>query len=292
MKFWKTVVVSTALAAAAIAGAAYTPVVHGQSRAPRATPAPAAEFFSFGSGSRLGVTIRDVDADDAKAKSGVIVETVDDDSPAAKGGLKQGDVVVEFDGERVRSVRQFTRLVSETASGHSVTANVMRDGARVSLTVTPRDGSNVRFLEGEGFDALRHFSATPPALALPARPATPTPMPPALESFVWRPGTRLGITTSDLSPQLRDYFGTKDGVLVSSVEDGSAASKAGIKAGDVMTSVNGQTVQTPADVRRELGKIDAGGEFSVTVVRDKKPATLKGKMTESSERRRTGRAIV
>jgi S1-C subfamily serine protease len=59
-----------------------------------------------------------------------------------------------------------------------------------------------------------------------------------------------------------------------------------------MTSINGQTVQTPGDVRRELGKIDAGGEFSVTVVRDKKPATLKGKMTESSERRRTGRAIV
>ena len=298
MKFWKTVAVSTALAAAATAGAAFAPVVHGQSRAPRATAPRTADVFTFGNGSRLGVTIRDVDTEDEKlkAQTGVIVESVDEDSPAAKAGLKEGDVVVEFDGERVRSVRQFTRLVSETPAGRNVVANVMRDGSRVSVNVTPRDGSSMRFFEGNGFEALNNlqrFSTTPPAVVTrPARPIAPTPIPPALESFVWRSSNRLGITTTDLSPQLRDYFGAKDGVLVNSVEDGSAASKAGMKAGDVITSINGQNVETGADVRREFGRISAGDEFSIGVVRDKKVTTLKGKMTEAGERRRSGRAIL
>jgi serine protease Do len=195
----------------------------------------------------------------------------------------------------VRSVRQFTRLVSETPAGRNVAANVMRDGSRVSINVTPRDGSNMRLFDGNGFEALSNlerFSTTPPAVvARPARPMTPTPMPPALESFVWRSSNRLGITTGDLSPQLRDYFGAKDGVLVNSVEDGSAASKAGIKAGDVITSINGQNVETGSDVRREIGRISAGDEFSIGVVRDKKATTLKGKLTDASSRR-TGRAIL
>jgi S1-C subfamily serine protease len=127
----------------------------------------------------------------------------------------------------------------------------------------------------------------------PARPATPpTPVPPAFDTFVWRSGSRLGITTGDLSPQLREYFGARGGVLVTSVEDASAAAKAGVKAGDVVTSINGQNVETPADLRRELGRIDAGAEFSIGVVRDKKPTTLKGKLSEPTERRRTGRAIL
>ena len=299
MKLWKTVAASTVLAAAGAAGAAYLPVVHAQARPPRATTPRVADIFSVGGGSRLGVTIRDLDSDDAKAKapSGVVIEQVDEDSPAAKAGLKQNDIIVEFDGERVRSVRQFTRLVSETPAGRSVAANVMRDGSRVSITVTPRDGSNLRFLEGDGFenlDTLRRFSTTPPAItALPARPMmTPTPMPRAFESFVWRSSNRLGITTTELSPQLREYFGAKEGVLVNSVEDASAASKAGVKAGDIITSINGQNVGTPADVRRELGRIDAGDEFTIGVIRDKKVTTLKGKASEPSERRRTGRAIL
>ncbi|MEO5897361.1 MAG: PDZ domain-containing protein [Vicinamibacterales bacterium] len=302
MKLWKTVALSTALAGAAAAGAASTPVVHGQSRAPRVTAPVLADVFTIGGGSRLGVSIRDIDGDETRTKgapAGVIIDSVDDDSPAAKAGLKHGDVVVEFDGERVRSVRQFTRLVSETPAGRNVSASIMRDGSRQTISVTPRDGSNLRFLEREniaGLEGLREFGTRPPAMmARPVRPvptpATPVP-PPAFDSFIWRSGSRLGITTGDLSPQLRDYFGAKEGVLVSSVEDGSAAAKAGVKAGDVVTSINGQTVQSPADVRRELGRIDTGEEFSIGVVRDKKATTLKGTLTESPDRRRTGRAIV
>ena len=55
-----------------------------------------------------------------KATAGVVIEDVEAESPAQKAGFKAGDIVVEFDGERVRSTRQFTRLVQETAAGRSV----------------------------------------------------------------------------------------------------------------------------------------------------------------------------
>ena len=301
MKSWKTAALSAGLVAAAGLGAALAPAVHGQSRAPRAMTPRMADVFTVGGGSRIGVSINDVEAADVKGKvnAGVVVDDVDEDSPAAKAGLKKGDVVVEFDGERVRSARQFSRLVTETPAGRTVPAAVMRDGQRVSVSITPREGSNVRLLDGDNWDSgtfetLRRFGSTPPPVparpVLPTRP--PTPVPPALEGFLWRSGNRLGITTDDLSPQLAEYFGTKDGVLVSSVETNSAAAKAGVKAGDVITSVNGSTVESASELRRRLSSVDPGEEFSLDIVRDKRTLTLKGKLEAAAERRRTSRTIL
>jgi serine protease Do len=283
MKFWTTAALATGLVAAAGLGAALAPAAHGQTRAPRVVTPRAAEVFTLGGGSRLGVSIRDVDSEDVKGKgsAGVVIDDVDTDSPAAKAGLKTGDVIVEFDGERVRSVRQFSRLVSETPAGRTVTAAVMRDGQRMSMSVTPREGSNLRLLEGD-----RWFGVAP---AIPARPPSPppTPFPPSLESFVWRSGNRLGITITDLSPQLAEYFGTKDGVLVSAVDANSAAAKAGVKAGDVITSVNGSSVESGSELRRRLNSVDPGEEFSLGIMRDKRAMTLKGKLENAAARRRS-----
>ena len=84
-----------------------------------------------GRGAQIGVSIRDFNDDELKAgkvTTGVVIEDVEADSPAQKAGFKAGDIVVEFDGERVRSTRQFTRLVQETVAGRAVTAAVTRDG--------------------------------------------------------------------------------------------------------------------------------------------------------------------
>ena len=89
--------------------------------------------------------------------------------------------------------------------------------------------------------------------------------------------SRLGISIDSLSPQLAEYFGTKEGVLVSSVTDNSAAAKAGVKAGDVITSFNGSTINDPQDLRRRIQSLNDGDEFTVIVMRDRKPVTLKGK---------------
>ena len=285
MKSWKTAAFTAAVLTAAGAGAALAPVAHGQSA--RATAPRAVQVFTFGSG-RIGVSVSDLDADSSiKVPSGVLIDSVEEGSPAEKAGLKAGDVVLEFDGERVRSVRQFTRLVSETPAGRTVTAAIQRDGGRVTVNLTPAESGSFRGFEGEARRAIedaRAFAYTVPR-------ALEREAPRALESLMWS-GNQLGITTRELSPQLAEFFGTKDGLLVESVRDDSAAAKAGVKAGDVITAINGNTVESASELRRQLQRIDRAGEFSLSIVRDKKPMTVKGKVETPAPRRWTSRTIV
>jgi serine protease Do len=298
MKRWKIAVLGAAMAIAAGAGAALAPVAHGQSKVVR-TQGPRALDILTG-GARIGVSIRDLEQADAKevkgAATGVLVEDVSADSPAARAGMRKGDVIVEFDGERVRSARQLTRLVQETPAGRGVPAVLLRDGQRTNVTVTPEEGNRFTF---ERFHELEEM-----ARDLPSRIAPPPPVPPAPRSpdapppppSVWRfeellGRNQLGVTVGSLSSQLAEYFGVKQGVLVTSVNDDSAAAKAGLKAGDVITSLNGATVDEPSDVRRQIQSLKDGEEFTIVVMRDRKPVTLKGK-TERTERRRTTRTVL
>jgi serine protease Do len=294
MTIWKTAALGAALAAAAGVGALVTPTAHGQTRAVRAQSPRALEIIT--GGSRIGVSIRDLeDADGPAAKGvtlGVIVEEVSTESPAEKAGIRRGDAIVEFDGERVRSVRQLTRVVQETPAGRTVQAAIVREGQRSTVSITPREGSGFRF---EGFDDLANLrykiAPTPPRPPDAPRP----PSPPAvwgLDELIGRSTNRLGISVSTLSPQLAEYFGTKEGVLVSSVTDNSAAAKAGIKAGDVITSFNGSVVNDPSDVRSRVADLSDGDEFTIAVMRDKKAVTLKGKAERPERRRTTSRTIL
>lgn len=288
MRTWKTAALAAALLAVAL-GAAYTPVVQGQTRV--VTTPRAIDVFSAG-GSQIGVSIRDAQGADANA--GVVVEDVTQDGPAEKAGIKKGDVFVEFDAERVRSARQLTRLVQETPVGRKVQASVMRDGQKVNVTVEPRAGSGFRIF-GDNVRALEdlgRWKMLPAPPAPPARPSVPTPpAPPAppmfpdIDSFVWRSGSTLGFTVGDLPAQLAEYFGAREGALVTSVAEDSAAAKAGVKAGDVITSVDGASVSDPSDLRRRIQRLETGEEFTLGIVRDKKSMTLKGKVEERRNRR-------
>jgi S1-C subfamily serine protease len=281
--------------------AALAPVAHGQLRVARAQ-GRALEVLT--GGSRIGVSIRDLEGGETKTPkgvtAGVLVEDVSTDSPAEKAGIRKGDVVVEFDGERVRSVRQLTRLVQETPAGRTVTAILQREGQRTTVSVTPREDStfNFRGLEDLG-DWSREFRyrIAPRAITPPRPPTGPTPPSPPAPPMPWdfdgllgRAG-RLGMSIDSLSPQLAEYFGTKDGVLVTSVSDDSVAARTGLKAGDVITSFNGAAIDEPQDLRRRLQNLDDGDEFTVAVMRDKKPLTLKGK-AERTDRRRSFRTIL
>src|SRR5947208_4844488 len=136
MKLLKTLSVLVAAAGLGILVAA-APSVYGHASGPGETgQADRTErqrsrrdlTFLAGRGAEIGVSVRDVDASD-KARGGVVIEEVRPDSPADHAGLKTSDVVVEFDGEAVRSARQFTRLVQETAPRRPVKMTVVRDGA-------------------------------------------------------------------------------------------------------------------------------------------------------------------
>lgn len=238
-----------------------------------------------GRGAQLGVSVSDVDV---KGTAGVRIDDVDPDSPADAAGLREGDVVVEFDGERVRSARQFTRLVQETPGGRTVKIAVMRDGQKQILDATPENRVTLDF----GFDAerlreqlersLREFHVEPPTFRYDDRGPRRFEyrLPERVMPYAGGRG-RLGVTVQSLTPELEEYFGAKNGgVLVSSVTQDSAAAQAGLKAGDVITSINGRSVTGSGDLMRELG--DLTGEITIGILRDRKEMTLKAVLKTGS----------
>jgi len=303
MGSWKTVVWATGILVATGVGAEVAPPAAGQTKFAAARQGkPAIVQVLAGAGSWIGVSVRDVVADDvSKMKlqglAGVVVEEVTRESPAETAGLKAGDVIVEFDGERIRSMRQFSRLVQETPSGRKVPAAVVREGQRVPLTIEPQAFGKSELFDGEFPPFAKNWFVPPDPPAPPAPAAPPAapapPVPPAFRGFfdfdelVGRGSGRLGVSVSDLQPQLADYFGVKDGVLVTSVTSDSPASKAGVKAGDVITTLNGSSVSSPSELRSRASRLRDGEEFSIGVTRDKKSLTLKGKAEEIAPRHRT-----
>ena len=244
-----------------------------------------------GRGSELGVMVRDLEGDAlaaTKGAGGVQIDEVSENSAAQKAGLKAGDIVVEYDGERVRSARQFTRLVQETPEGRSVKLGLLRNGQRQTVDATPDagalsfdlniDSDQIRRGVERGMGNMgrfREFQVEPPTFSF--RYDDMAPMAPSRG--------RLGAMVEGLSPQLADYFGAKNGgVLVSGVTKDSPAEKAGLKAGDVITSVNGQHVQDPRDVTRELSSA-TGSDVSIGIVRDKKESTVKATVERPSSPR-------
>jgi serine protease Do len=243
-----------------------------------------------GPGSHIGVSARDLDAAEAerlKLSGGVFIDSVRPDSPAASAGLRASDVVVEFDGERVRSVRQFTRLVRETPPDRPVRAAVMRDGKRTELSVTPAAGAqDFTFNFPELRDRIPELRDRLPELrdrldGLRER------MPFEFDfdmRLAPRDG-RLGVSVQEITPDLAAYFGASDGVLVASVTPDSAAARAGVKAGDVITAVNGRDVTSGSDLVRELRAISGDGTVTLGIVRDKKATSLTAQIQTETERR-------
>jgi S1-C subfamily serine protease len=222
----------------------------------------------------LGVEIGEVTAEKAKdlkltAQRGVVVMDVEPDGPAAKAGLKENDVITQYDGQVVEGTVQFRRLVRETPTGRTVGLVISRNGAtqNVSVELGERSAFFERRMKGKMRDFDNAFSFSMPnqdfTLAMPPVDAR---MP------------SLGINAEDLSGQLGGYFGAPDGtgILIREVRSGTAADKAGLKAGDVIVKVDGKPIRTLSDLRAELreksdqktvalGIIRKSAEMSVTV---------------------------
>jgi serine protease Do len=242
------------------------------------------QFFDIEiGGGYLGIVIKDLEGASAR---GARVEEVRDDSPAAKAGLKEGDVVVRFDGENVRSAEQLRRLVRETPPGHEVAIAVTRNGAEQKVTATLEKGQD------RGFVGRRPFAGAPPVPpggpAPPDFPFAPEDMGPGVREFhrelrmgphhVALPGPRkLGVQYQEISGQLAKFFRLEgdEGILVVSVDENGPAAKAGVKAGDVIVKIDGKAVSDSEDVRREVSALEPGKDASLTVQRDGRPLDLK-----------------
>ena len=226
--------------------------------------------------SYLGVGVADVTADRVQALKlkddrGVEVVQVDQDAPAGKAGIKERDVIVAFNGTPIESQEQFKRLMRETPPGRTVSFDIIRDGQAQNIKVQLADRkkleSSVWPREPQDFAFV-----VPPAPPVPALPDYPRIW---ADQSVTRIRSTSGVTLESLTPQLGDYFGVKngEGMLVRSVQKGSAAETAGLRAGDVIVKVGDQKIADNSDWREAL-RNGKGGKVSVVVVRDKKELTL------------------
>lgn len=247
--------------------------VTAQSRRQREVPPPA---MLFGPGSAIGASVRDLSPAEASkanvSSGGALIEDVEQRSPAEKAGLKGGDVVVEFDGERVRSARQFARLVGETAEGRSVKAVIVRGGSRQTVDLAP-EASRHPFADMIGpnveREIRRRMRTLPRDLEFDVDLGGPR------MGIAVAPRGRLGVSVTPLTDQLASYFGAKNGVLVSSVTSDSPAGKAGVKAGDVILSINSRPIDDPDDLIEEVARLKAGESVEIGILRDKTTSTLK-----------------
>jgi serine protease Do len=256
-------------------------------------------------GGALGVSLEEVGAEDVSRlrlgeERGALVRRVEPESPAATAGLQPDDVIVGFQGERVHSAAQLSRLVRETPAGRKVTIEVSRGGAARTVTATLRASRGAAFADALDFD----FDVPMPAIDVrPPRPPRPPkpPAPPASEWFdfhgldeFWG-GTgrgRLGVTYQELGEQLARYFKVEGGLLVTNVGEGTPAEKAGIKAGDVIVSANGKPVRTSEDLRDAIDRTDDGAEVTVGLQREGHSVEVKTRLAERQDRvrRRTIRS--
>ncbi|HKW88353.1 MAG TPA: PDZ domain-containing protein [Candidatus Acidoferrales bacterium] len=206
----------------------------------------------------LGVEIGEVTADEAKELKlpearGVVVSDVVDDSPAAKAGLKAKDVIMEYDGAPVEGTVQFRRLVRETPPGRTVNLTVTRDGHDVKLSV--QVGDSARNMESR----LR--------MVMPSRPFN---FNFTMPEFMPGRTPALGIEAEDLTGQLGEYFHVPggEGVLIREVNADTPAAKAGLKAGDVITKVDGNAVKSLGELRDNLREKRDEKSVTLTIVRD------------------------
>jgi len=196
---------------------------------------------------------------------GVGVTQVVKDSPAEKAGIRKDDVILRLDGENVTSVRKLNRLVSEIAPDQSVRVAISRAGAEHELTATIAKRRNT--FTGDAFNYVE-----------PKVWRWEGPLTGQADNLVFALSNRrrIGVTTTELTKQLADYFGVADGrgVLVTSVSDDGPAARAGVKAGDVITAVDGEKVDSTGDVSRIVNS-KKEGDVTLTVVRNKSQQTIK-----------------
>ncbi|HXG67862.1 MAG TPA: PDZ domain-containing protein [Blastocatellia bacterium] len=280
--------------------------------APAATP-QVFEMSLWGSRSYLGVYLEEVTAERVKElnlpeERGAVIMKVVPGSPAEKAGLKENDVIVSFNGRRVDSVRELQRLLGETPEGRNVSVEVVRGGRTQTLTATlTRRSPETALYKYEGRMGDDWFKHNEEAMKR-AEEALKRSQE-ALEEqsrggwrdfgdfnfvgpgeFMFFRGGRLGIGVESLTEQLGEFFGVKDGkgVLVTEVRENTPAAAAGLKAGDVITEVDGVKID---GVRGLLAEINKKPEGAVTlkVIRNRSEQTLTVTLEKNERRSRIRR---
>jgi len=174
-------------------------------------------------------------------KKGVLVNNVLENSPASVAGIQRGDVIIVCDNQRIKDVTQLRDILANKKVGDEIRMQLLRNGARKRLKVV-----------------------------LAARPNNlPTAPPPQNElGAEWR-----GMDITSLTPAIRQELGIPKavtGAMVVAEVEGTAA-LAGVQAGDVITSINRQPIETPSDLFKVIDKIDPSQGVVLDISRNGTP---------------------
>lgn len=223
----------------------------------------------------LGVHLQDLDEallaalDYDDLDHGVLITEVVEDSPAEKAGLRQGDVILEFDDADARSLRGLTRRVRRTDAGETVTVRVLRKGEEKTFQVELGEAESRR---GDvwffGDDGDRRFEVAPDSDF----------------RMHWQGSdrARLGVRIESLDEKLGRYFGTDEGVLVLGVEEDGAAEDAGLEPGDVIVALDGETIADTDDLRDELEDFEPGDEVELEILRERETRRVTVELEEGN----------
>lgn len=252
---------------------------------------------------RIGVVVRTRPSDSDSI--GALIDAVTPGGPAAVAGLRAGDIITKFGttplvtkpssvaaGTKISSPGfRLVELVAQLQPNDTVAVEYRRGKARTTVrVVTAAEPDNLTVVVGPegsyGFQALpdgeqfwvRGDGEADRALEMALRrsevargalrnPEAPFP--------VFDRGRMLDLDLAPVNPQLGSYFGTTEGVLVVDVADSAPL---GLKAGDVVLSVDGRAVSNPSQLMRVLGSYEPDEALRIEVMRQKKRVTLRGSL--------------
>jgi serine protease Do len=226
----------------------------------------------------LGVYPQTIDEDLKEAFNlttdhGVIIKGVETGSPADKSGIRQGDILLEYKGEKLTSADDLVRLVRNDKPGQKVDLLVLHKGNEKKVMLELGQAGTAADLD------INSFFGPGGKIS------------PGVHSFskTWQSDntfiadTYIGVELASLSVQLGEYFGVDDGegALVTTVMEDSPAAQSGLKAGDVIVEIDGNRVGGPSDVQKAVRKADKGDQLAVTIMRDKTRRTMTIEVAEN-----------
>ena len=269
----KWIVIGAALLAAlpAALAAQRTP------RAPRPARAPRAYAYAYGDHhGRIGVVVN-TEPDSQTDKIGAKLEGVTPGGPAAKAGLKVGDIITKFNGTSLAGAK--TEDEEESGPGARLVELARKLEPGDTAQVEYRRGGDTKKATLVAEDLGSSFRVEIPEMTMPHTMVMPK-IPDMNFEFFGSPWGDLDLVS--LNPDLGEYFGTKEGILVVRAP---ADSSLPFRAGDVILSVGGRKPSSPSHAMRILRSYEAGETVSIDIMRKQKRTTVAWKVPEPEERR-------
>jgi len=209
---------------------------------------------------RIGVGIQPISEDLArdfglKSTKGALVSNVDADGPAGKAGIKNGDVIVKFNGQDVEDSVSLPRIVGATKPGTTVPVEILRDKIPKTISVTVAEFEQAP----DGRSKLREYKGKQKPELL----------------------NKSGLTVQPADATLLKPLGVKFGLLVTDTRGPAAA--AGIQPRDVIIGIGSEEIKSSAQLEEALAKVKAGGSLALRIARGQQTLFISLKMNDNKD---------